>query len=284
MNSGRTPDARLKHCVKTNQDMKTPFAIIAVLNDTQQNFLGNTAAVVHLEERLSEKKMRALAADFNQPATTFLWPGKEESDFHVRWFAPDDEIGLCGHGSLAAIAYLSGKFGSLSNFELHYSSGKIGGHKKDETCFIEMEKIPVTSEQPVPDLLRRALGIPLKGYFITSNKHIVLAEGEGDIQKMKPDFALLRTSETFGYAVTAPGETVDFVSRTLVPHVQQLEDHATGSSHAALAPFWSERLNKEHLIAHQLSPRGGRFVVDVKQQRVVLGGNYKVIAEGRLSN
>src|SRR5690606_9076094 len=129
-----------------------------------------------------------------------------------------------------------------------------------DSCSIEMEKIPVISEEPVPDLLPQALGIALKGYFVTSNKHIVLAEREVDIHKMKPDFSLLRTSKTFGYAVTAPGEKVDFVSRTLVPHVQQLEDHATGSSHAALVPFWSKRLNKDRLIAHQLSPRGGKFV------------------------
>ena len=65
---------------------------------------------------------------------------------------------------------------------------------------------------------------------------------------MTPDFQKLRTMEMFGYIVTAPSssEEIDFVSRTIIPHVQQLEDPATGSSHAALVPFWANKLNKNN--------------------------------------
>ncbi len=97
---------------------------------------------------------------------------------------------------------------------------------------------------------------------------------------MRPDFAKLRESEIFGYAVTAPGDQVDFVSRTIVPHVQQLEDHATGSSHAALTPFWAERLNKNQMQALQLSRRGGRFVCSLEGDQVTLEGKFSVLARG----
>ena len=261
-----------------------PFSIICVFNSQPYSFRGNTAAVVLMEKPWSEARMQELAADFNQPATTFLWPAGDRDQFHVRWFAPDAEIDLCGHGSLAAIAFLSENQG-LDSITLLYGHGSLQGKRlSGESCSITLDIIPVISQEAIPERLAEALGIPVSAYFTTNNKDIVLVKNEQDLKSMKPDFAQLRKTETFGYAVTAPGDMVDFVSRTLVPHVQQLEDHATGSSHAALAPFWAERLNKSILSAHQLSPRGGRFICEVTQDQVHLMGDFEVMAEGRLKN
>jgi PhzF family phenazine biosynthesis protein len=227
--------------------------------------------------------MQTLAADLNQPATSFLWPSDKENQFHVRWFAPDAEIDLCGHGSLAAIAYLSKQYGNSDAYTLLYPNGQISGrYHNQETCSITLAAIPVIQPEPVPDLLSQALGTPVLSVFRTANKNIVLLEKQQDVQRMQPDFALLRQFPTFGYAVTAPGEEVDFVSRTLVPHVRQLEDPATGSSHAALAPFWAQRLNKNHMEAHQLSPRGGKFICKISGDEVVLHGAFSFIAHGHI--
>ncbi|MGB0178260.1 MAG: PhzF family phenazine biosynthesis protein, partial [Owenweeksia sp.] len=87
-------------------------------------------------------------------------------------------------------------------------------------------------------------------------------------------------SEVFGYVVTAAGNKVDFVSRTLVPHVQQLEDPATGSSHALLTPFWAKRLGKNTLYAHQLSSRGGAFNCTYNDEKVQLNGRFSILATG----
>ena len=83
------------------------FSLIEVFNAPALQFKGNTAAVVWLDQPLKEEEMQTIATDFNQPATTFLWPSSRINAYHVRWFAPDEEIGLCGHGSLAAIVFLS---------------------------------------------------------------------------------------------------------------------------------------------------------------------------------
>jgi PhzF family phenazine biosynthesis protein len=250
-----------------------PFSIIRVFNSQPHGFRGNTAAVVLMEKPWSEIRMQELAADFNQPATTFLWPAGANADA---------EIDLCGHGSLAAIAYLS-KNPGVDAITLLYGRGSLQGERvSGESCSITLEAIPVISQEAVPKRLATALGIPLSAYFTTNNKHIVLVNNEQDLKCMDPDFAQLRKIEAFGYAVTAPGDEIDFASRTLVPHVQQLEDHATGSSHAALAPFWAERLNKSTLTAHQLSPRGGRFICEVAQGQVHLKGNFEIMAEGQL--
>ena len=262
--------------------METPLSIIAVFTAPELGFTGNTAAVLFTEKSLAEKEMRRLASDLNQPATTFLWPGEEQNTFYVRWFAPDAEIGLCGHGSLAAIAYLHNHH-KTDSLKLRYNAGEITGTaNNDGTCSMQLNAIDVTGQAEPSPILEAGLGIPVKEYFTTNNKQIVVVGSEKELEEMKPDFEKLRQSDVFGYSVTAPGETADFVSRTLVPHVQQLEDHATGSSHAALAPFWSKRLGKSKMTALQLSKRGGKFECEVKGKQVTLSGYYTLIAEGQL--
>lgn len=261
--------------------MPSPFSLIEVFNDRDQNLKGNTSTVIWLEEPMEDEAMQAIAADFNQPATTFLWSADATASFHVRWFAPDGEIGLCGHGSLAAVAYLAEEKNLTDEMTLHYRDGTLNGKKTNaESCSIRLDAILVTGEEKISEVLKAGLGVAIRAHYSTNNKNIVLLENEAALKSMRPDFAKLRESDIFGYAVTAPGDEVDFVSRTLVPHVQQLEDHATGSSHAALMPFWAERLGKKQLHALQLSQRGGRFVCSLDGQQVTLEGKYTVLAHG----
>ncbi len=262
--------------------MEAPFSILAVFTAPELGFTGNTAAVLFTENPLPEREMKRLASDLNQPASTFLWADKDAHTFNVRWFAPDAEIGLCGHGSLAAIAYLHNHY-ALAKIKLKYSGGEIyGTANSDGTCSMQLDAIPVTGETTPSPVLEAGLGIPVKEYFTTNNKQIVVVGSERELHDMRPDFEKLRESEVFGYSVTAAGNEVDFVSRTIVPHVQQLEDHATGSSHAALAPFWSKRLGKSKMIALQLSKRGGKFECELQDNLVTLTGHYTLIAEGQL--
>lgn len=261
--------------------MSYPFSLIEVFNDPDQGFKGNTSTVLWLEAPLNDEAMQAIAADFNQPATTFLWAAEAANTYHVRWFAPDAEIGLCGHGSLAAVAYLAEAKNASEEVALKYRDGILHGMKTGaDSCSIRLDEIPVTREEAVSDVLKTGLGVPIQAHYHTDNKNIVLLENESALKNMRPDFAKLRESEIFGYAVTAPGDQVDFVSRTIVPHVQQLEDHATGSSHAALTPFWAHRLGKQQMQAHQLSRRGGRFVCSLAGDQVRLEGKFSVLAKG----
>ncbi len=258
--------------------MKAPFSLIQVFDDPARGLLGNTAAVIMLQAALNDSKMQQIAADLNQPATAFLWPAEAENDYYVRWFAPDSEIGLCGHGSLAAIACLD-----KEEVILHYRQGIIKGRQLDSAlCSISLDAIENKGKAVPPAVLEPGLGIVVQDYYLTDNKQIVVVESEEALKYMRPDFALLRESEVFGYTITAPGDEVDFVSRTLVPHVQQLEDPATGSSHAALTPFWAKRLNKTKMTAHQLSKRGGKFICELDKEQVILTGHYTRLAEGTL--
>lgn len=264
------------------KDQFRKFSIISVFTDEASGFRGNTAAVIMLSSIPDKKWMKSIAADFNQPAITFLWPGEKENSFGIRWYAPDGEINLCGHGTMAATAFLAGM--GDGKFDFQYADGFVHGLIENGKCSIILEPIPIKRSLPVPVELKEGLSAEILEYYETENKNLVVLSSEQEVKNLKPDFSRLRESEVFGYAVTAPGEQVDFVSRTLVPHVQQLEDHATGSSHAILVPFWSERLGKNSLVALQHSPRGGKFSCELRDEGVVLSGDYEIIAVGSLSN
>ena len=74
----------------------------------------------------------------------------------------------------------------------------------------------------------------------------------------------------------------DFVSRFFAPAAGVDEDSVTGSAHCCLADFWRKRLGKDNLVAYQASARGGVVHVEVKQDRVLLGGQAVIVAQGGL--
>lgn len=255
------------------------FCICTVFHDRDKGYKGNTAAVIEISESWSPEEMAAMAQEMQQPATTYLQASKP-GHYKVWWFAPDEEIGLCGHGSLAAAAYLHQIKGE-SKAVLHYADGFVKVGFDDSDYFLWIEPIEVIDHGKMPAGLEAALGQDVHDYFSTSNKDVVLLKSEQAVREMKPDFKALAQLEPFGYTVTAPGDSVDFVSRTLVPKVQQLEDHATGSSHAILTPFWSERLLKNEMEALQLSPRGGRFHCEMHMNQVLLKGKAQIWVQGQ---
>jgi len=74
----------------------------------------------------------------------------------------------------------------------------------------------------------------------------------------------------------------DFVSRFFAPASGIAEDPVTGSSHCALGPFWSARLQKSELLAYQASARGGVVRVRVVGDRVKLGGQAVTVLRADL--
>lgn len=257
--------------------MEIPFKTISVFISSELGFKGNNSAVVELNEPKPTEYMQLIATDFNQPATTFLW--KQNDKLQVRWFAPDGEIDLCGHGTLAALAYLDQE----QEIKLNYNDGVISGYKYNNNSYTMILNSITSSEAGKPDqAIIKGLHADIRGYFSNENKNIVLLPDENTVRQLKPDFGILKNMGPFGIIVTAPGNEVDFVSRTFVPKVQQLEDHATGSSHAALTPFWASELGKKRMTAYQLSPRGGKFICELNGSKVLLSGEAKIIAEGFL--
>ena len=66
------------------------------------------------------------------------------------------------------------------------------------------------------------------------------------------------------------------------PAVGINEDPVTGSAHCTLAPYWGAKLGKQELVGWQASRRGGRVHMRLAGERVVLGGQARMISKGEL--
>ncbi len=153
--------------------------LVAVFDHPEKNLKGNTAAVIFLDQAISAERMQSIAFDLNQPATSFLWPSDKPSHYHVRWFAPDGEIGLCGHGTLAAVACMKESVTLLAG-EYHLTGKKLTASQAE----MDLDAISVLQETHPPQGLEEALGVSVKGYFKTENKDIVLLENESMVKEM----------------------------------------------------------------------------------------------------
>jgi predicted PhzF superfamily epimerase YddE/YHI9 len=105
------------------------------------------------------------------------------------------------------------------------------------------------------------------------------------VRTLQPDFVRLAALPARGVVVTSHSDdpAFDFVSRFFAPSFGIPEDPVTGSAHCSLGPHWSGRLGKSDLVGHQDSTRGGIVQVEVRGERVHLGGHAITILRGGLS-
>ncbi|RLB01765.1 MAG: isomerase [Deltaproteobacteria bacterium] len=241
---------------------------------TKHVFKGNPAAVCPLNEWLGDYILQKIAAENNLSETAFFV--KKNDIYELRWFTPRTEVDLCGHATLAAAFVIFNFFeDSLHSVTFETMSGKLVV-EKEETDLLFMD-FPSRRGQPcdLPEELIRALGEEPAEVFL-SRDYLVVYESENQIKRINPNMDLLEKLDSLGVIITAPGDEVDFVSRFFAPKVGVPEDPVTGSAHCTLIPYWSNRLKKKKLRAHQLSPRGGEIFCEDLGKRVRIGG-YSVL-------
>ena len=91
---------------------------------------------------------------------------------------------------------------------------------------------------------------------------MVVLENEAQIRALRPDIPALIALAGCAVIVTAPGDTVDFVSRYFT--LDGGEDPVTGSAHCTLMPYWTARLGRHRLQAQQVSARGGELFCELQ--------------------
>lgn len=253
---------------------------------TDRAFAGNPAAVVPLERPAPERWMRALATEMNLSETAFLWP--EGELWRLRWFTPEAEVRLCGHATLASSHWLweSGALEPTHPARFATLAGELVCRRDDEGA-IEMDfpARPPLPVEPVPGLAE-ALGAPVQWYGRNQDDYLVLLSDEWAVRALSPELSVLARLPVRGVIATAPagdGRDYDFVSRFFAPGVGVAEDPVTGSSHCALAVYWSERLGRDALTGFQASRRGGYVRVRRAADRVFLGGRAVTIFEAELA-
>jgi len=246
---------------------------------TNHLFGGNPAAVVLLDAWLPDDRLAAIAAENNLAETAYVIPRADVSP--LRWFTPAVEVDLCGHATLAAADVLFRyRFPQLDRLAFSSRSGELTVTR--EGALLNMD-FPASPGRPVAvtDALAAALGArPREAYM--ARDLLAIFDAESDVRALRPDFARVAALDAFAVIVSAPGDTVDFVSRFFAPRAGIPEDAVTGSSHCTLAPYWAARLGKNRLRAKQLSARGGDLQCELRGERVVIAGHVVEYLRGEI--
>jgi len=244
-------------------------------------FKGNPAAVIPLNEWISDYLMQAIAEENNLSETVFFV--KNEQSFDIKWFTPSCEIDLCGHATLAAAHIIFTELDFEEEIIIFNSkSGNLTVKKNDDWYTLNFPSEEI-EEIKTPKLLKQALNVPILKTYKGTWKLIVEVEDETTIVNLKPNFSLLSELESNGVGVTSKGDKVDFVSRFFAPKLGINEDPVTGSAHSLLIPFWAKKLNKTNLNAVQLSKRIGILKCNYLNERVEMSGQAITYLKGKLT-
>jgi PhzF family phenazine biosynthesis protein len=251
---------------------------------TNKLFGGNPAAVIPLTTWLDEVLMQQIALENNLSETVFIVPAaKSEADYEIRWFTPEVEINLCGHATLAS-AYVLFNILGFGKTEIKFSSksGILKVKKDGNLIVMDFPSWKPERFTDYPAELSQILGgAEIVGVYKHRDILVELAN-EDAVKNCTPDFSLMK-KHIDKMIITAPGKTVDFVSRFFAPGAGIDEDPVTGSAHSQLIPFWSEKLNKNKMHALQLSKRGGEIWCEqLNADRVTMAGNGVFYMKGEI--
>lgn len=238
---------------------------------------GNPAAVMPLDRWLDDELLQAIAAENNLSETAFTVPsGRDDFDFELRWFTPTTEVPLCGHATLAAGHVLTR--GEQTRFSTR-KSGILTVTRRDDLLELDIPAARV-ERRDLPGLsdALNAAGETFVGSGAESIA-IVLLESEEAVRSVRPDFPALADFPEL-VIVTAQGESHAIASRVFAVPVGIDEDPVTGAAHAALVPFWAERLGRDRFTAIQASERTGILHCRHSGDRVLLGGRCFTVVEG----
>ena len=268
---------------------------------------GNPAAIVPLQSWLAADVMQAIAAE-NNVAETAFFVKTGEGAYDLRWFAPNREVDLCGHATLASAWTLFHRIDpALKAVRFMTRSGELKVTRGAEDRLVM--SLPSAPSEPFdpPVGFARALAGSLKA-DAPAELHVSEKGGAGARALIAvwpapeaiaglvptPDLKeILMLVNAGSLLATAPGGgpaaeggknnwPYDMVSRFFAPYYGVPEDPVTGSAHCALTPFWAKRLGKKTLLARQASARGGDLVCTDDGARTIIEGRCALYLTGEI--
>ncbi|MCT4616082.1 MAG: PhzF family phenazine biosynthesis protein [Marinifilaceae bacterium] len=260
--------------------MKLQIAQISAFTDNV--FKGNPACVIQLEEWLSDDLMLQIAKENAVAETAFFISHNEY--FELRWFTPDIEMDLCGHATLATGHYIFTELNwDKKQIEFKTVSGDIIVDKEGDYYVLNFPSRQAKEAQ-LPDCIYDSLNIkPSK--VLKSRDYLLIYDNEDDIRNIKVDKEKLDqiNIDPGGVIVSASSNQYDFVSRFFTPQSTILEDPATGSAHCSLSPYWALELNKDEMVAAQISERSAILKCRNTDKIVYISGKACTYLKGEIN-
>jgi len=266
---------------------------------TAHAFGGNPAAVLLLEGAEGaarwgdDKWMGKVAREMACSNTAFARCRESGEGYDLRWFTSGGvEVALCGHATLATahVLYEGERISLDQPVRFHTQSGVLTATRRNDGAVdMDFPLEPAVQVSAVPEQIHA--GIPADIVWVGRNRldYIIEVTNESTLRSLVPNLAILAEVETRGFVVTAAAEDplrdgYQYVLRFFGPRVGVPEDMVTGTAHCALAPYWQERLpdGRSRFTAMQTSARGGLVDVELKGNRVSIGGKAVTVLEGTI--
>lgn len=257
---------------------KTGLTIFQVDAFAENTFEGNPAAVVPLEEWLSDDLLLKIAAENNLSETAFFIDRGDH--YHLRWFTPAREVRLCGHATLASAHVLYHHLGfegdqirfkalagelnvSLNSnlYTLDFPSDELQGYKDKER-------------------IERAIGSKVLDVARGTDDLLARVDSEETLLSLEPDLEAIRALDARGLIVTTAGTETDIASRCFFPAYGVDEDPVTGSAHTLLTPYWTHLLEQDTISAVQGKARKGFLRCRNLGDRVAISGPAQTYLKG----
>lgn len=293
--------------------MTLDYVLLDVFTD--KPLAGNPLAVVLNADGLSDRRMQAIAKEFNLSETVFLCAPAEGGDMALRIFTPAVELPFAGHPTVGS-AVLLGLRSGRDSLKLEEKVGMIHARveRVDARVGEALFELPRLSEPfgAAPDVgaIAESLGIapdeigcgPFQPALYSAGNpfYLVPVRDAGVLRKVKPQTeAWARTftgarGSAYIFTQTPDEPDNDLAARMLSAGMGVNEDPGTGSAAAALIGLLADkadfaygeqsfRLRQGHemgrpcAIAIHLRKAGGTL------SGGAIGGRAVVIAEGRLT-
>ena len=246
---------------------------------------GNPAGVCILQARLDDDALRNIAQDLGPSVTAFVL--ESGNDTHsLRWFTRGgrEVDSFCGHATIsAAHVLLRLKDMDCGGLDFDTLSGiqhveRSGDRLTMTVPYWELEEIAC------PDLLLRSIGARPASCYRGPRDLMLVFNTPAEVQRLQPDYSIMRELGNVGLIATAPGSDTDIVHRFFCPgfSIAENEDHATGSALSSLGPYWTRRLSRPVFSAFQASVRGGFFECNVADRIVTIAAHCATFLVGSL--
>lgn len=246
-------------------------------------FTGNPAAVMPLDEWLSDGVLQAIAAENNLAETAFLIPDESgEADYELRWFTPAVEVALCGHATLASghVLLSAAPWRSDMRFRTRKAGilrvARVNGEEGDDEGYRMSLPAYPPAPKALPGIAAALGGDPVETLWHEGGYALIVYPDAAAVRALAPDMRALKKHGDILVIATARGDRdpsgADIVSRAFAPGAGIDEDPVTGSAHSVLTPYWAGQLGRDSFAAYQASARGGHVGCRLDGDRVELTG------------
>ena len=267
---------------------------------TAQPCSGNGAAVVLLQQAVSDAWMQQLARSLRQSETAFLLPHQDH--WQLRWFTPSCEVALCGHATLASLLALDQwqRLGPDGATVFATRSGALQARlRADGLGEISLPTTPLLPDQApeyLQALLHQHCNSVCHGFWRSALGYsVVLLDELAKLEECPSLAPWLQAQEATGLVVMQgcyPDGSAGAIGpkqahyrlRFFAPGLGIDEDPVTGSAHALVAPYWMEQLALARVVGWQCSPSPGGMVCERGSSGMIrLAGAGVVLWNGRLN-